>query len=178
MIYNEDGLEKIKSVKFDCIISDPDYLNQPSVDIYRKYCSGNIIIFCDPRRRPVSSNRPDEVLVWLKTQSTKWTSKRFNIFFEEILVFKGRNPVFNAYHWSSLSGIFHDTFIDKPAHPFTKPISLMEKLVLAYSNPGDTIFDPFCGSGTTGLAAKMHGREFIGCELNKTYYDMAVARIA
>ena len=177
MIYNEDGLERLKVIKATHILTDPDYRNQPSIDLYRQYCSGNIVIFCDPRERPKSSKDPNECLIWSKSQSTKWPSKRFNTFFEEILVFKDKKQTFNKIHWTSLSGIFTDTFVTKPDHPYTKPVSLMEKLVLAYTNPGDTIFDPFCGSGTTAIAAMLHGRKFIGCEIDKEYYELCVKRI-
>jgi site-specific DNA-methyltransferase (adenine-specific) len=72
-----------------------------------------------------------------------------------------------------MTGVFYDNFIDKPAHPWAKPVTLMEKLVLIYTNPGDLVFDPFCGSGTTGIACKKHGRRFIGCETNEEYFQLA-----
>src|SRR5580704_10603988 len=110
MLYNEDGLERLKTVNANHILSDPDYLHQTPIDVYRQYCKGNIVVFCDARLRPPGSEKPDEVLAWMKPVSTKWTSKRCNRFFEEILVFKGKpKPIFNPIHWSSLSGIFTDT---------------------------------------------------------------------
>ena len=50
-------------------------------------------------------------------------------------------------------------------HPSAKPVPLMERLVLTHSNPGDLVVDVFCGRGTTGVAALMHGRRFRGCEV-------------
>ncbi len=177
LLYNQDGLEFMKTQRFDHIISDPDYDHQTPIDTYRKYCTGNIVVFCDPRRRPISSMNPSECLAWHKSQSTKWPSKRFNTFFEEILVYKGDSLVFNKLHWTSMSGIFTDTFITKPDHPYTKPESLMEKLILAYTNPGETVFDPFSGSGTTAVACQRHGRNFIGCEINPEYFNLAQKRL-
>ena len=46
-----------------------------------------------------------------------------------------------------------------------------------YTNPGDTIIDPFMGSGTTGVACMETGRKFIGIELDKGYFDIAEKRI-
>ena len=62
-------------------------------------------------------------------------------------------------------------------HPTQKPISLMSWVIKNYTNEGDTIFDPFMGSGTTGVAAVQLGRNFIGCEINPQYYEIAEKRI-
>jgi site-specific DNA-methyltransferase (cytosine-N4-specific) len=57
----------------------------------------------------------------------------------------------------------------KAAHFATFPRALIEPCVLAASRAGDTIFDPFMGSGTTAEVASSLGRNFIGCELNPAY---------
>ena len=62
-------------------------------------------------------------------------------------------------------------------HKSQKPISLMLELVERYTREGDTIFDPFMGSGTTGVAAVQLGRNFIGCEINPDYFAIAERRI-
>ena len=63
----------------------------------------------------------------------------------------------------------------KSVHPTQKPVALMEWcLDLA---KGDTILDPFMGSGTTGIACVNHGRQFIGIEKERKYFDIAVQRI-
>lgn len=56
-------------------------------------------------------------------------------------------------------------------HPTQKPEALLERVVLASTNPGDLVLDPFMGSGTTGVAALRHGRRFIGIEMDKDYLD-------
>jgi len=63
-------------------------------------------------------------------------------------------------------------------HPAMMPTWLARDLVFSWSNPGDTVLDPFCGSGTTGMVAYQLGREFVGIELNPEYCEMAEARIA
>ena len=63
------------------------------------------------------------------------------------------------------------------AHFATFPPALVEPCILAGSRGGDTILDPFCGSGTTGLVALRLGRKFIGIELNPEYAAMAERRI-
>ena len=65
----------------------------------------------------------------------------------------------------------------KGAHFAVMPEALVEPCVLAGSAPGDTVLDPFAGSGTVGVVAKRHGREFLGVELNPEYAEMAKTRI-
>ncbi len=62
-------------------------------------------------------------------------------------------------------------------HPTVKPIKLMSYLITMGSREGDFVLDPFCGSGTTCLAARLLGRKFIGIELEEKYYDIAFKRL-
>lgn len=67
--------------------------------------------------------------------------------------------------------------VEKGYHPTQKNLSLMEDLLLIHSNSGDTVCDPFMGSGTTGVACKNLNRNFIGIELDKEYFEIAKERI-
>lgn len=62
-------------------------------------------------------------------------------------------------------------------HPTQKPVDLVEYLIKAYSNEGDTILDNCIGSGTTAIAALNTNRNFIGFELDETYFNIAINRI-
>jgi modification methylase len=64
------------------------------------------------------------------------------------------------------------------AHSTQKPEALLHRVIVSSTKPGDVILDPFFGSGTTGAVAKRLGRRFIGIEREKTYADVARARIA
>lgn len=66
----------------------------------------------------------------------------------------------------------------KGAHFATFPPDLIEPCILAGSEPGDLVIDPFSGSGTTGIVALNHGRKFLGIELNPQYCSIARLRIA
>jgi len=66
---------------------------------------------------------------------------------------------------------------ERGQHPTQKPLALMEWLIQTYTNEGDTILDPFCGSGSTGVAAINTGRKFIGIEKEKRFFDIACDRI-
>jgi site-specific DNA-methyltransferase (adenine-specific) len=61
-------------------------------------------------------------------------------------------------------------------HPTQKPMKLLNRIVLAASNPGDLILDPFCGSSTTGIAATQKGRRFVGIEQSDEYLELSIDR--
>ena len=62
-------------------------------------------------------------------------------------------------------------------HPCIKPVELMAHFIELHTEKADLILDPFCGSGTTCLAAKMLGRRFIGIDINQAYVDIANNRL-
>lgn len=64
------------------------------------------------------------------------------------------------------------------AHPTQKPESLLHRVILASTNPGDVILDPFFGSGTSGVVAKRLARHWIGIERDHTYAKLAMKRVA
>ena len=66
---------------------------------------------------------------------------------------------------------------DRYGHPTPKPIGLMQAQVIQFTDPGETVLDFFMGSGTTGVACVKLGRKFIGCEISREYFDIAVRRI-
>lgn len=80
----------------------------------------------------------------------------------------GRNTIRERLH-NSVGKINH--------HPTVKPIKLMEYLIKLVTPPGGTVLDPFMGSGSTGIAAKRLGFEFIGIEMNEEYVEIAERRI-
>ena len=61
-------------------------------------------------------------------------------------------------------------------HPTQKPIALLERIILASTNPKDIILDPFTGSSTTGLVAAKYGRQFIGIDMEKDYLELSKKR--
>lgn len=67
--------------------------------------------------------------------------------------------------------------IEKNSHPTVKPVKLMKALIEEFTEEGSTVLDPFTGSGTTGMASVISGRDFIGCELTPEYIPLAKARI-
>ena len=63
--------------------------------------------------------------------------------------------------------------IEKRGHPCQFPVGLVERLVLALTNPGDLVFDPYCGAGSAGVAALVTKRRFWGCEIEPDYVELS-----
>jgi site-specific DNA-methyltransferase (adenine-specific) len=139
-------------------------------------------------------------VAWFKPAASPNLSCRFFTASHETLIWarkdKKAKHVFN--YKSMKDGDWAEDFLKKPnkqmrsvwalgtpkpsektfgKHPTQKPISLLERIVLAATNKGDIILDPFTGSSTTGLAATKHGRKFIGIDLEKKYLDLSVKRL-
>ena len=66
---------------------------------------------------------------------------------------------------------------EKCGHPSQKPLELITQLILCCTDPGDLVLDPFLGSGTTAVAAEMHGRNWIGVETNEDYCSICERRL-
>jgi DNA modification methylase len=69
------------------------------------------------------------------------------------------------------------TFKERGDHPCQMPIALLERIIRVASNPGDLVFDPFAGSGTTLAAAKKLGRDYLGIELSENYAERVRDRL-
>ena len=67
--------------------------------------------------------------------------------------------------------------VEKTAHPCQFPVALPQRLIRALAPPDGLVLDPFMGSGTTGVSSIIEGRRFVGSEIQKDYYDIAITRI-
>jgi site-specific DNA-methyltransferase (adenine-specific) len=114
--------------------------------------------------------------VWLKTNPSPMNGQYLWLSALEVCVFARRkgatfNEFCKAPFWSGPRASTKD-------HPTAKPLWLMERLILASSEPGSTVLDPFMGSGSTLVAAKMKGRKAIGVEIEEGYCQTAAERVA
>lgn len=66
---------------------------------------------------------------------------------------------------------------EKRIHPTQKPVGMLEWIVQNYTKEGDLILDPFSGSASVAIACRKNNRYYIGCELDKEYYDLSVERM-
>jgi len=97
-----------------------------------------------------------------------------------------KNLEFTVYSWKGKARGINDKGakqlircpqVDVSQHPTEKPVSLMTHYITNSTSPGDTVLDPFMGSGTTGVAALKSGRKFIGIESSEKWFDVACQRI-
>jgi DNA modification methylase len=93
----------------------------------------------------------------------------------EIFIFahKGRHKL----RGKRLNNLWHIPRDNAGFHPTPKPVNLMSKMISCSSDSGNIIYDPFMGSGSTGVAAVSMYRKFIGCEIEKKYFDISCRRI-
>ena len=169
----KDVLGDLDRGEYDAIITDPPYDMRLSIEDFSD-CNGNKLFFCKPENQFF---RADEYLFWTKTPSTKNYSHNCGRFVEIILVKRGIDAPFNPLHWSQMIGIYDDRLIYPPVHPFEKPIALLERLIRIYTNPGDTVFDPFMGSGSVGIACQKLGRRYIGSDIDPEYFALSKRRL-
>jgi len=144
--------------------------NHPSVGVILKKLGLwiiNDIIWYKPNAAPLlQGNRcaPSTELIWLASKS-----KNYFFNYELARQLNGGKQMRNLW---ILSASRHLTI-----HPTEKPENLLQRIILIGSKEGDTVLDPFMGSGTTGVVAKQLGRNFIGIEIDQSYFEMATRRI-
>ena len=78
--------------------------------------------------------------------------------------------------WTDIPSLPHNSK-EKTSHPTQKPLKLIERIIEMSTNEGDVVLDACMGSGTTAVACMNTNRNFIGFELNKEYFDIAINRI-
>jgi site-specific DNA-methyltransferase (adenine-specific) len=180
-LYNADCLEIMKSMpdkSIDAVITDPPYPDINSELFKYKITPidflNNIdvkqIIFWTPRIEfPLSFNC---LHIWDKKTGTRSQ-------YEKIYERNGVAGMWKVYrHYlinSTVAASFTGDVFNE--HPSQKPIRLMKELICDHTNENDTIFDPFMGSGTTGVACVQTGRNFIGIEIDPGYFKIAEKRI-
>ena len=171
------GLRNLDKGKADIVTFNLSEL----VDELCRLTKGSIYIFCgteqvsEIRKRMVENKMSTRLCIWEKTNPSPMNGDKIWLSGIECCVF-GRFPkaTFNEHCKNT---VFRYPCGRNKIHPTQKPEELIERLVLASSNEGDLVLDPFSGSGTTAVVCKKNNRNFIGFELNKEYYDKAVERI-
>jgi site-specific DNA-methyltransferase (adenine-specific) len=131
--------------------------------------------------------------IWFFTNSAKYTFNFEKVKLRRKVLAPYRDEKRNPKDWDqNAEGNFRDTFPsniwndisipfwsmpENTEHPTQKPEKLLAKIILASSNKGDVVFDPFLGSGTTAVTAKKLGRKFIGVEIDERYCCLAEKRL-
>ena len=120
-----------------------------------------------PKIRQVSWRNSTEYILYAGKEKTEKCDYTFN--------WLGQQEMLNVFQTPILSG--EERGQEELYHPTQKPLSIVGKLMRVSSNPNDIVLDPFLGSGTTAVAAKALGRNFIGIEKNPEYCEIAEKRL-
>ena len=185
-LHNGDCLEYMKTLQHasvDCIVTDPpygvafrgnDWDNFIPNWIEQARSIAKVVIFTTGTTTLWDYPRPDWVISWYREASNSRSKLGGFSHWSPIVVYG--NPKFKVdiLKLHAMAVGQENLSID---HPSPKPVKLMKWLIQNASKEGDTIFDPFMGSGTTGVAAVQLQRNFIGCELEPKYFSIAESRI-
>lgn len=200
-------MQKMKDCSVDAIITDPPYnvvnrsggnlrkigyLNKgeadsAAVDIPSiaselvRIASGSIYVWCSSeqvsewRRCFVKEGLTTRQCVWVKSNPAPINGEKMWLSGVELCIFarKPKAPFFEFCKNPVWTGPTERI----GWHPTPKPVWLMRALVKASVPPGGTVLDPFCGSGSTGVACAREGRNFIGVDMNQEYVTKALERI-
>jgi len=207
-VINGDCLEVLRGMpdaSVDAVVTDPPYnevnratgglrtidkagadslpINIPTLAAeFSRVCRGSIYVWCGIeqvsawRSAFVHARMTTRQCVWEKTNPSPMNAQSMWLSSLELCVF-ARKPkaVFNRFYESP---VWRGASERIDGHPTPKPVWLMQNIVDASTEFGATVLDPFCGSGTTGVACVQTGRKFIGIELDPGYCDIARRRIA
>jgi site-specific DNA-methyltransferase (adenine-specific) len=163
--------------------------------LYAKEIGFNLhdtMIWEKPNPMPLTHNRYEQsfeyMFVWSKGKPSRWNA----ISVESLHKGKKRSGTFQhngdgirkpKHKGGNVSGLKQQKNIwtiannSRTEHPAPFPLQLAKDHIISWSNEGDVVLDPFMGSGTTGVAAKNTNRNFIGIELDETYFNIAKERI-
>lgn len=138
-------------------------------------------------------------IAWYKPNASPHLACRYFTHSHETLIWARKNEKgHHTFNYDDMkNGSFPEDFMKKPnkqmrsvwsintprpeektfgKHPTQKSLKLLERIILAASNKGDIILDPFTGSSTTGIAASKYGRKFIGIDMEKEYLELSIKR--
>lgn len=178
---DSNGLRTLDKENADIVTFDiEEFLSE----LYR-VTSGTIIVFCgkeqlseihkffsDKQKKNKGTVRQ---LIWKKTNPSPMNGQHIYLSgIENAVWFKKRGGTFNAHCKNT---VFEYPCGRSKLHPTEKNHDLLKELILDNSNEGDIVFDPCAGSGSHLLVAKENGRNWIGVELNREYFNIASERV-
>lgn len=176
-----NGLRNLDKGNADVMTFDLDKFLE---EVYR-VTSSTIIIFCGNgqfskideffRNKQSRDGGTVRQLVWEKTNPSPMNGQYIYLSgIENAIWFKKRGGTFNAHCKNT---VFRFPSGRSKLHPTEKNHELIKQLILDNSNEGDLVFDPCSGSACHLLVAKENNRNYLGCELDKNYFDLANNRL-
>ncbi|GAB4125114.1 MAG: adenine-specific DNA-methyltransferase CcrM [Roseiflexaceae bacterium] len=127
-----------------------------------------------PNFRGTRFQNATETLIWAKKSAEQ---KRYTFNYQAMKYFNEEKQMQNVWYIPLCTGAERIKIDGKKAHSTQKPEALLYRVILSSSNPGDTVLDPFFGSGTTGAVAKKLQRNYLGIERSADYVAVAQQRL-
>ncbi len=128
-----------------------------------------------PNFRGTRFTNATETLIWAKKSAHQ---KGYTFNYHSMKNLNEEKQMQNVWYIPLCTGAERIKLNGRKAHSTQKPEALLYRVILASTNPGDIVLDPFFGSGTTGAVAKKLKRNFIGIEMEPKYVEIAAQRIA
>ncbi|WNO30066.1 DNA modification methyltransferase [Oceanotoga phage vB_OteS-UFV02] len=183
-LYKQDDKRYVKNLKSmsngfsQTILDQLVALQKGRINMYF-FCSQNQIL---PLLKYFVDNKKCNynILSWHKTNPVPACGNKYLTDTEYILFFRSKGvKVYGEYKTKKTYYVSPLNVKDKKkwGHSTIKPLNIVENLIINSSLIGDTVYDPFLGSGTTGVASMKLYRKFIGAEINEKYYNTAIKRI-
>ncbi len=178
-----DGGPNLLGLDFDCI----DPIRDDFVALAAAQCEQWFIAFCtaegvarwaDPINASTMKYR--RACVWVKPDACPQLNGHGPAMGAELFVAAWAGQGRSTWNAGGKRGVYTHCVNGRERdgrHPTEKPRRLMAEILGDFTNPDETILDPFMGSGTTGVAAVQMGRNFIGIERDERYFDIAVERL-
>jgi DNA modification methylase len=161
------GASNIENLRYEWIWEKPQGTNPMNVNIMPLKSHENVLVFY--REKPTYNPQ-----MWYSTPYGGFSS-------EDKTIGEVYGHAKSKHRDNPEGSRFPKTIIkykqEKGLHPTQKPVGLMEYFILTYTNEGDTVLDNTMGSGTTGVAAILQNRKFIGIESDDKYFKIAKDRI-
>lgn len=161
------GNSNIENLRYEWIWEKPQGTNPMNVNIMPLKSHENVLVFY--REKPTYNPQ-----MWYSTPYSGFSS-------DDKTIGEVYGSAKSKHRDNPEGSRFPKTVIkhkqEKGLHPTQKPVGLMEYFILTYTNEGDTVLDNTMGSGTTGVAAILQNRKFIGIESDDKYFKIAKERI-
>jgi DNA modification methylase len=199
-----EGMKQIPDGSIDLVLTDIPYgeVNRPSgglrnldkaaadvvtfnlSELTRLLCDktkGSVYMFCgteqvsEIRKVMVEQGLSTRLVIWEKTNPSPMNGEYMWLSGVECCVYGKKSG--GTFNLRCKNSVLRYPCGEHDIHPTQKPVDMFRYLIQASSNEGDTVLDPFMGSGTTAVACIKEKRHFIGFELKEEYYEKACKRI-
>jgi DNA modification methylase len=170
-----------EEIGFDAI----DHMREEVTRLIVNSCTGWAVLFCMAEGVRAWRDAIEETgakykraMVWVKPDAMPQFNGQGPSTGHEMMVSAWCGKGHSSWNGGGRTGVFtYNKNTPDSVHPTQKPLPLMKKLVGLFSNEGQTVLDPFMGSGTTGVACVQLGRSFIGIEQDEAHFAAACKRI-